>query len=197
MKNIILITIGILILLSGVVLSVDFTDVSTTHWAYENIMNLVEKGVIKGYPDGTYKPDGFVTKGEWIKLIIRANLYEDLMQKPDEQLPHWASKYREVAERAGLLTENMGDVHLNEPITRLEMAIILAKTHIYFKKNNDVSLDKIEFKDIEELTEEQQIYIRYVSNIGLIRGYTDSTFRPNVYMNRAEVATVLLRYNMK
>jgi len=49
-----------------------FPDVSKNHWAANQIEILSEKGVIVGYPDGTFKPDDNVTRAEFASMAIRA-----------------------------------------------------------------------------------------------------------------------------
>lgn len=49
-----------------------FPDVSADHWAAAQIKELSEKGVIIGYPDGTFKPDANVTRAEFASMAIRA-----------------------------------------------------------------------------------------------------------------------------
>ena len=49
-----------------------FPDVPENHWAYEYIRELVDKGIIKGYPDGTWKGDRMMTRYEFAALIYRA-----------------------------------------------------------------------------------------------------------------------------
>lgn len=49
-----------------------FPDVSANHWAAAQIKELSEKGVIVGYPDGTFKPDDNVTRAEFASMAIRA-----------------------------------------------------------------------------------------------------------------------------
>lgn len=49
-----------------------FPDVAENHWAAAQIKELSEKGVIVGYPDGTFKPDDNVTRAEFACMAIRA-----------------------------------------------------------------------------------------------------------------------------
>ena len=49
-----------------------FPDVPENHWAYEYIRELADKGIIKGYPDGTWKGDRMMTRYEFAALIYRA-----------------------------------------------------------------------------------------------------------------------------
>lgn len=49
-----------------------FPDVSENHWAAAQIKELSEKGVVVGYPDGTFKPDNNVTRAEFASMAIWA-----------------------------------------------------------------------------------------------------------------------------
>ncbi len=49
-----------------------YPDVDESYWAYPQINLLTEKGVIVGYPDGTFKPDENVTRAEFAAMAIRA-----------------------------------------------------------------------------------------------------------------------------
>jgi len=46
--------------------------VPTSHWAYKFIENCKEKGVVQGYPDGTYRPDVVVTRDQMAVYVQRA-----------------------------------------------------------------------------------------------------------------------------
>ena len=47
-----------------------FTDLSDTHPNYKAITNLEERGIIEGYPDGTFKADQTVNRVEALKIIL-------------------------------------------------------------------------------------------------------------------------------
>lgn len=49
-----------------------YPDVSETHWAFNQIKELTEQGVIVGYPDGTFMPDENVTRAEFASMAIKA-----------------------------------------------------------------------------------------------------------------------------
>lgn len=48
----------------------EFTDVPKEHWAHDNIQRAYSFDLIKGFPNGTFLPEGTVTKAEAISLII-------------------------------------------------------------------------------------------------------------------------------
>ena len=46
-----------------------FSDVSQDAWYYDTVNKLSTLGIINGYPDGTFKPDNTLTRGEFIKML--------------------------------------------------------------------------------------------------------------------------------
>lgn len=54
-----------------------YADVPTNHWAYSALQSLTEKGIVQGYPDGTFKGDKPLTRYEFVVAIARALDYLD------------------------------------------------------------------------------------------------------------------------
>lgn len=50
---------------------INFTDVPETHWAYADIAKAVEKEILLGYPDGTFRPSKDLTRAEVAAIIYR------------------------------------------------------------------------------------------------------------------------------
>src|SRR5690349_21006655 len=48
-----------------------FADTPTNHWAYDAIAELAAKGLIEGYPDGTFKGDRAMTRYEMAMVVAR------------------------------------------------------------------------------------------------------------------------------
>lgn len=57
----------------------DFNDIKN-HWAKDTIEKWKDKGVISGYPDGTFKPDNPVTRAELAKILTLA--FDPARKKP-------------------------------------------------------------------------------------------------------------------
>jgi hypothetical protein len=53
-----------------------FSDVSGNEWFAGNLTNVSEKGIVKGYPDGTFKPSNNVNRAELVAIIDRTQNYE-------------------------------------------------------------------------------------------------------------------------
>ncbi|MDO5399064.1 MAG: S-layer homology domain-containing protein [bacterium] len=58
-----------------------FSDIKK-HWAEETIVKWQDKGIVSGYPDGSFKPDNPVTRAELIKVLVKAF---DLQEKFNRQ----------------------------------------------------------------------------------------------------------------
>ena len=58
-----------------------FKDVAGSHWASGYISVAVSEGIIKGYPNGTFKPDANVTNAEAITMVVRLLGYEATLNK--------------------------------------------------------------------------------------------------------------------
>lgn len=74
MKNLIKILLATCVMVFTVMPSMafQFPDVARNHWASSQIDVLSDKGVIVGYPDGTFKPDENVTRAEFASMAIKA-----------------------------------------------------------------------------------------------------------------------------
>ena len=48
-----------------------FSDVPEAHWAYEDVLNCYCEGILKGYPDGTFRPSENMTRAEATAIIYR------------------------------------------------------------------------------------------------------------------------------
>lgn len=56
----------------GTDFDVEYPDVPKTHWAYDFVKDLSDKGFLVGYPDGTYKGDKAMTRYEFATVLYRA-----------------------------------------------------------------------------------------------------------------------------
>ncbi len=49
----------------------DFSDVSTDRWSYDEIAALASSGILLGYPDGTFRPENIIDRGEMAAVLNR------------------------------------------------------------------------------------------------------------------------------
>ncbi|MFH1576058.1 MAG: S-layer homology domain-containing protein, partial [Candidatus Margulisiibacteriota bacterium] len=75
---------------------ITFPDVATDYWVAVPISLLAMDKVITGYPDGTFKPEGNITRAEMCTLIMKSQGVTGAGRMtvfPDVQERHWASAY--------------------------------------------------------------------------------------------------------
>ncbi|MDF9409626.1 MAG: Cellulosome-anchoring protein precursor [Pelotomaculum sp. PtaB.Bin013] len=83
-----------------------FSDVPGGHWAYGVIEAAAQNGLFKGYPDGTFNPDGSITRAEAIALLMRLSggaLTDKTVEIADVPAGHWAYQQVATAVQAGLV----------------------------------------------------------------------------------------------
>jgi len=112
---------------------INFADVPDGHWAQNPIENTGTVGLVEGYPDGTFKPERTLTRAELATLLVRAKglaIPERKAQRifKDVKDDHWAAKYIEVAQKAGLV-EGYPDrtFRPNNKISKVEGIAVLAR----------------------------------------------------------------------
>lgn len=142
-----------------------FDDVTSEYWAFDEIKDLKEEGIVSGDGDDFY-PDHPISY-EQAKVMIARTL-----------------GIKELPANFSLDAEK----DLEENITREEISVLINKAYeIDFKNDNE-----LEFSDIDE-THEYYSEVRKVVSIGYIGGYADKSFKPHNSITRAEFAVVLSR----
>lgn len=167
------------------------------HWAREDILALMRKGVVTGYTDGTIRPQKTLTRAEFITLLMKglqltasgtgaSSTYSDVKK-------HWAGGAIAEAERLGILPKGDGKARFgpNEPVTRMEMALWIANALPLVDRTDEGPA--VSFKDTGNLTDAQQTAIRKAVNNNLLKGYVDGTFKPERSLTRAEAFVVTYR----
>ena len=182
-------------MLGAVVFAAELSDISG-HWAETNITTLVDAKVINGYPDGTFRPNGTISKAEFLKLLMSASVPSWYDITGDyTTVAHWAIPYVNLANTYNVVPYGELTVeNLDEPVTRKEMALWIAKADISMVMHDFKRESVISFTDCGEMTNEEISWLNHTVASGLITGYPDNTFGPDRNMTRAEAATVIYRY---
>ena len=99
------------------------------HWAKEDIVYLMEKGVMEGYNDGTFKPDKDITRAEFLKMVNNVfGFTEELdIEFSDVRKDSWFYEDIRKAVASGYIEGyEDGTMRPNRPITREEASKIIA-----------------------------------------------------------------------
>ncbi len=84
-----------------------FNDVPADYWAGPEIARLTALGVLTGYPDGTFKPNGSLNRAELATILVRLKSLGikkvEVAPFPDVRPQFWAANYIAAAARSGLV----------------------------------------------------------------------------------------------
>ena len=163
----------------------DYTDLKY-HWSYSMVKRLESYGIVKGFGDGTFRPDDPVGVDAFVKMTVCALGY-----KVEAQDGYWAVPYIEKAKEIGLI-EDGEFFDYTRAITRSEMARISARA-LKSKGNIDENLIKSQIYDYAETPEDMKEYVITAYGEKLITGYDNNEFRPLSLSSRAEAVTVITR----
>lgn len=102
--------------------AIHFSDISK-HWAKDTIYWALEKGIVKGYEDGTFKPNNQVTEAEFLAMLIRT--YKPEIQSTKEG--HWADVFYQFAREMNYPILGSDEIGLrNESMTRSRVAELIS-----------------------------------------------------------------------
>lgn len=106
-----------------------FPDVASDRWSSESIGTMQQAGTIQGYSDGTFRPEGKVTRAEFVTMLARFfNLSGKTETKLGDISGHWAEDYILAAVKEGWINGYPdGTFRPDQPITRGEVVIIIGR----------------------------------------------------------------------
>ena len=148
---------------------------------------------VQGYPDGTVKPAGSITRAEVAAILFRlmdadsrSLYYSTASGFRDVDSTKWYNTYVATLNNAGVITDSRtGYFRPNDAITRAELAAMLAQ----FAEKKSAA---IYFSDVSAGYWAANA-IALTANLGWINGYPDGTFGPDKTVTRAELMAMVNR----
>ena len=148
---------------------------------------------VQGYPDGTVKPAGSITRAEVAAILFRlmdadsrSLYYATASGFRDVDSTKWYNTYVATLNNAGVITDSRtGYFRPNDAITRAELAAMLAQ----FAEKKSAA---IYFSDVSAGYWAANA-IALTANLGWINGYPDGTFGPDKTVTRAELMAMVNR----
>ena len=126
-----------------------FSDVKSSAWYNNAISTLTKAGILKGYEDGTFQPDGYITRAEFATIAIRffSGVYEGEDLFPDIK-GHWAEDYINNAANKGLVKGyEDGTFGPDRYITRAEAVTLVNRTLNRHPHNDGLHKDMLVWPD--------------------------------------------------
>lgn len=161
------------------------------HWAKNCIAEMADLGLLKGYPDGSFKPNQELSQAEALSLVMRlAADAADVTIKDDKDIadvPEWVKKDVNKALKKGII--NINRFHSAVQASRAQTAVMIAKA----LDLDPVDTSDIPFKDGIYISPQDLGYILALYQEGIISGTPNGNFNPNSCITRAEMASILQR----
>ena len=174
-----------------------FTD-TADYWGADYCDFLYNQGISGGYDDGTFRPDGLLTRLDFSVLLYNALKldpakyaevalpFADLDQIPEQALPAVRALYAE-----GVVTGTAGKdgkLFFNPAgsLTRAQASAMIGRS-----QEKGYALAELTFADAAQIPGYASFYIRTMVSQGILSGYDDGTFRPQASITRGQMAKIL------
>lgn len=205
-------------MLSFSAFALTFPDVendATVEWAKDAINQMTDKGYIKGYEDGTFRPTRAVSKVETLILMSRILGVEE---KEYEQTVDWADNAYSATVNAINTTYvdelsflmyfdvlNVTDLrdyasaaNANTSLLRWQAAYLMVKLAGQESEAKSTTLKEDTYSDYASIPEQARSYVAYATEMGLMNGMGNDEngnpfFSPETTLTRAQMATLLNR----
>jgi hypothetical protein len=174
---------------------ITYPDVAKDYWANDQISYIGTLGIIKGYPNGSFKPEGNITRAELATLLMRTKMGSDKLVPATNQaifkdvsLKHWAVKYINLAASEKVVTGYPKNIFKpNDNVTRAEGLAMIARFG-GVEKSTAVP----NFKDVKPKYWAAPI-IAGAEQVGMLTYLQGKPFLPNKKLTRAEAVEMLYR----
>ena len=180
------------------------------NWAKDTINDLADKGIIKGYSDGTYGPARQITRQEAFTLLARAigvNDYQNSLAVELEQYEYagTAANFNTYADKelcfmlsrgvlnAEEIKDYLADENKDKIMLRHEAAVLISKIldiRDGFDENGEYGYN---FTDADKIPQQSLPAVAFVASQGILTGMEDGSFSPDTGVTRAQIALILDR----
>ena len=165
------------------------------HWASNEIQRWTDFGVIRGYDDGTFRPDNHITRAEFVAIINRVlgSTQQSEAEFSDVNPNSWYAVEIAKAVASGYMRGDVGGtMRPNDNVTREEAVVMLFRAfNVTLTQQNE-----LEFADNNYISYWAVEAVSAFTNMEIITGFTDNTFRPQNNITRAETVVLIDRVGL-
>lgn len=184
-----------------------FSDISSEHWAYRSVQKMLDKKILNGFPDGTFRPENSVTRAEFSKMftgafgftVRTAEEYANVLQYlPDAEAESWYYPYV-CAALPCMFTARSG-FRPDEAMTREDAAHAMSVIYGYMEPGGDSLSAREElgntlsaFTDSAQISDGKKESVALAVQNGLMEGKGNGIFAPKEPLTRAEICVLVMR----
>jgi hypothetical protein len=165
-----------------------------THWAKDAIVELINKGIVSGYPDNSFRPEEPISRAAFVKMLVSVRgIAPEVSVTPFADLAgHWVQPYVSAAVKAGIIIPTEypdGRFDPDRAITRVEIAAMVSRALGLAPAPEKAQV----FVDVKDIVPGFAGYVGAVAEYRIVTGYPDGTFGPNLSATRAQAAIIVSR----
>ncbi|MEK8126871.1 asparaginase domain-containing protein [Paenibacillus filicis] len=172
---------------------VSFTDLAG-HWSEEAVKKAAALGIVSGYPDGSFKPDGAVTRAEFTLMLMtalgpEANAPATKFADQNE-IGTWAAQaIAQAVQQGAIQGYEDGTFRPGARINRAEMAVMIAGAK-GLKLQGGAATG---FADDGDIPAWAKGAVDAIRKQGIVEGRSGGEFAPAASATRGEAATIILK----
>ncbi|MCU6790974.1 NEAT domain-containing protein [Paenibacillus sp. WQ 127069] len=162
------------------------------HWSKAAIGRALALGIVTGYEDGSFRPDGEINRAEFTVMISRALKLEgkatELTFADLSSIPAWVKPHLAQTVGAGIITSYEDQTfRADRKISRSEIAVMIGRA---LKLPSDEK-ETLSFADAEQVPSWARAYVAAAAKQGIINGRDNNLFAPHASATRAEAVTLI------
>ena len=170
-----------------------FTDLSEVPWAAEALDFLKEKGVVSGVTEDRFEPMGYVTREQFVKMLVEAFGFTDANATTDFDdvaSDAWYCQYVASAVNHGLVNGKGDNIFgIGERITRQDMAVMVKRC--IEKAGYELTSGELDFDDADMIADYAKDAVSTLQHAKIINGVGNGRFEPLGTANRAQAAVII------
>lgn len=175
------------------VFAADFSDVKADKYYYDSVMQCADKGYVRGYEDGTFRPNGNITRAEFAVIMNKVLGLQEAANNTfrDVKAGKWYTAPVLNCVKAGVISGyGNGYFGINDPVTREQAAVILAKAF-----SIEGSTGKTPFSDDGNISPWAKSSVKGMYDSGYIAGMKSDSgaryFAPRTNLTRGQICVLL------
>jgi hypothetical protein len=176
-----------------------FSDIQS-HWTKASVLAAAGQNILKGYPDGTFRPDRTVTRAEFAVIIYTSLAFKQASSRPgvtfkDVPANHWAAKAIDQAYQTNYLSGYPNSsFQPNQIISRGQALTALVSGLKYGVTIEPMNTLKKYYTDFRQIPNYAIGAIAAATEKGIVVNYPDiQLLRPNQSLTRGEIAAFICR----
>ena len=161
-------------------------------WMDPYLNQMKEWGVMKGDANGNLHGERVITRAEFVTLVNRAFGYQEMGENPFKDVPNnaWYANDIRIAYKAGYFQGSSPTTASPYASVTREQAVVLIGRSLRMQNTPGYTLD---YQDSSRIGHWSRGIIHQATEMGIIGGYADGTFRPKQAITRGQAASILAR----